>query len=434
MMKNKVVNNATWIIACRIVQALLGLVVSMLSARYLGPGNFGLINYASSIVAFVAPVMQLGLNNILVREYVNHPEDEGTIVGTTYVLTLISALACMTGVISFAFLVNSNETLTIVVCSLYSLKLIFQATELIQYWFQAKYLSKYVSIISLCAYAVVSAYKIFLLAAGKDVRWFAISNSIDFSLISLALFIIYKRLGGKKLSFSPAIAKRMLMAGRYYILSGLMVVIFAQTDKIMLKLMINETETGYYSAATACISMTSFVFSAIIDSMRPSILAGKLNSQEKYERNVVYLYSIIIYLALGFSLVETIFAPLIIRILYGSAYAPSVNILRIIVWYSTFGYYGGAKDVWILAEQKQKYLLTLNLSGAITNVFLNAMLIPRLGASGAAIASLLTQFFTNIVMGFVIKELRPNNVLMLKSINPRYLLELMEKAFGKKTN
>ena len=345
-MDNRVLKNAAWIIGCRIIQALLSLIISMFSARYLGPGNYGLINYAASIVAFAVPVMQLGFNNILVREFVHNPQKCGEILGTTYILTFISSLACIVGIMSFVFLVNGDEPITITVCFLYSLMLFFQASELIQYWFQSKYLSKYVSITSLVAYIVVSAYKIFLLITEKNVQWFAISNSIDYLLISIVLFIIYRHLGGERLSFSWNTAGKMLFSGKYYILSSLMVVIYAQTDKVMLKLMINEQETGYYSAATACISMSSFVFSAIIDSMRPSILERKIESRCAYEKGIIYLYNIIIYLALSLSLVLTIFAPLFIKILYGPSYEPSINILRIVVWYSAFGYYGGAKDIW----------------------------------------------------------------------------------------
>ena len=67
MNKNRVVKNASWIIGIQIVKSLLGLVISMLTARFLGPSNFGLINYAASIVAFVTPIMYLGLNGVFVQ-------------------------------------------------------------------------------------------------------------------------------------------------------------------------------------------------------------------------------------------------------------------------------------------------------------------------------------------------------------------------------
>ena len=53
---NKIIKNASWIIACRIAQAILSLVVSMVTARYLGPSDYGLITYANSIVAFIVPL------------------------------------------------------------------------------------------------------------------------------------------------------------------------------------------------------------------------------------------------------------------------------------------------------------------------------------------------------------------------------------------
>ena len=425
-MKNRIIKNASWIILCRIAQAILGLIISMLSARYLGPGNFGTINYASSVVAFVVPIMQLGVNSILVREIVNDPDNEGSTIGTSLIICLLSAVMCIVGVFAFASIANAGEIETIIVCSLYSITLIFQATEQIQYWFQAKYLSKYTSIVSLIVYVFISAYKIYLLASGKSIYWFAVSNALDYMCVSVSLLFIYKKVGGQKLQFNKSIAYRLISNGKYYILSGLMVVVFAQTDKIMLKIMISSSETGYYSAAVACVSMVSFVFSAIIDSFRPTILENKLDNNDKYEKSVIYLYSIIIYMAIALSLFETVFAPLIVNVIYGSQYANSIGILRIIVWYSTFAYYGGAKDVWILAEEKQNYLIILNLSGAIANVILNLILIPVMGAKGAAIASLTTQFFTNVVMGFVIKELRPNNYLMLKALNPLRLIEIFE--------
>ena len=164
---NKVAKNATWIIVCKIAQSVFALIINMLTARYLGPSNFGLITYAASLVAFVLPLMQLGFSNILVQEFVNNPEREGETLGSAVVLSGFSSLLCIVGVTAFAAIANPNEPDTIIVCLLYSVILIFQATDLIQYWFQAKYLSKYTSIISLAAYLIVSAYKIFLLIFGN---------------------------------------------------------------------------------------------------------------------------------------------------------------------------------------------------------------------------------------------------------------------------
>ena len=427
---NRVAKNAVWIIGGKVAQSVLALIINMLTARYLGPSNFGLITYASSLVAFVLPIMQLGFSNVLVQEIVNKPEREGKVLGTAIFLSLLSSICCIIGVTSFAFAVNPDETETIVVCLLYSFILIFQAIDHIEFWYQAKLLSKYSSIITLISYVAVSAYKVFLLVTAQSVYWFALSNALDYAFISIGGVILYRKLGGQRLSFSISIGKQMFSKGKHYILSSMMVTIFAQTDKIMIKMMMNESATGYYGAAVACAGMTSFVFAAIIDSFRPSVFEGQKVGEDVFSYRLTMLYSIIIYLSLAQSVVMSVMSKLIIFILYGEAYYPAVDALRIVVWYTTFSYMGSVRNIWILANEKQKYLWQVNLFGAVANVILNYILIPLIGINGAAVASLLTQFFTNVIVGYIIKPIRPNNKLIVESLKPHYLLDALKKMRG----
>jgi Na+-driven multidrug efflux pump len=80
-----------------------------------------------------------------------------------------------------------------------------------------------------------------------------------------------------------------------------------------------------------------------------------------------------------------------------------------------------------LAQEKQKYLWIINLTGAVANILLNFILIPIFGISGAAIASVLTQIIANVVIGFVLKSIRENNRLMLKSLNLSCILRVLKK-------
>ena len=249
----------------------------MLTARFLGPSNYGLINYAASVVAFFTPIMELGITNIIVHQLIEHNDREGDTLGTALALNLFSAVFCIAGIIAFSIVANYGETETVVVCALYSILLVFKAVEILQYWFQAHLFSKYSSIATLTAYIVVSAYKVFLLVTHKSVYWFAISYAIDNCVIAILLWVLYKRLGGQKLRFSKNTAKRLFSQGKYYIVSSMMVTIFAQTDKIMLKAMLGAESVGFYSAAVTCAGMTGFIVTAIIDSFRPVIFEGKRN-------------------------------------------------------------------------------------------------------------------------------------------------------------
>lgn len=426
-MNNRVIKNASWIIMCRVVQAVLGLIISMIMARYLGPSNFGLLNYANSIVTFVIPVMRLGIHGVLVQEFVTSKDQEGEILGTSITLSFISAIVCMIGVITFVSCANAGERDTIIVCALYSLTLIFQSFEMINYWFQAKLLAKYSSIIALIAYTVVSLYKIILLINRKSIFWFAVANTLDYLVIAAGLLIVYYRFGDQKLRFLKRRAKKLIGIGKYYILSDLLITVFAQTDRIMLKSMMGNQATGYYSAAVACAGMTQFVFAAIIDSMRPTIFESKKKSEELYKKNLARLFSVIIYLSLIQSVVMTLFAPLIVRILYGRQFIQAISALQIVVWYTTFSYLGSARNIWILAEGKQKHLWKINLFGALTNVLLNTLLIPPFGVNGAAIASLITQFATNFITGYIFTPIQGINQVILKGAEPMLFVDTVKK-------
>lgn len=421
-LNNKVVRNASWIVGCRIIQSFLNLIVGMLSARYLGPANYGLINYAASIVAFVVPLAGLGITNILVQELVNKPEKEGEILGTSITLSLISSFLCSILVVAFVFFANAGDTKTMVVCIIYNIGLIFQTLELMKYWYQSKLLSKYTAIVSLVAYITVALYKIILLIKNASVYYFAFANSVDYIVIVILLFFIYKKLGGNKFCFSKSLAKQMLNKGKYYIVSSMMVTIYAQTDKIMIKHMMGDTANGYYSAGITITTVTAFVFTAIIDSMRPVIFEAYKSSKSKFEQNLSYLYCIIIYMSLVQSLCMTIFSELIVSIMYGNSYLSASSVLQVAVWYCTFSYIGSVRNIWMLANNKQKYLWIINLSGALLNVVLNLIMIRLYGIIGAAIASFISQFFSNIVLGFVIRPLRGNTILMIRSLNPRCLI------------
>ena len=418
------VKNATWIIACKVAQSILQFIIGMISARYLGASNYGVINYAASVVAFVLPFMKLGFDAILVHELVESPEKEGEIMGTSLTLNIFSSLVCMLGVFGFISLANAGQTEKIIVCILYSISVFCAALEMMQYWFQYKLQSKYSSIVMLLAYLVVSAYKIFLLVTAKSVTWFAVSHAIEYGIIGASLIVIYIKKGGQRLSFSWQRAGKMLSKSKHYILASLMVVVIQNTDHVMLSFMDSDAATGIYSAAVTCMVVVQFVYIAIVDSFRPVILSEKkAGNIASYEKSVSRLYSIILYLMIAQCIVFFIFSNLIVKILYGEDYAESATVLRYLVFYYVFAGMGLVRNVWILAEGKQNYLWIINLSGALLNVALNAVLIPFMGANGAALASLATQFFANFILGFIIKPMRKNNELMLKGLNPKFLIK-----------
>lgn len=415
-MKSKEVKNAGWLIIGKIIQMGINFFVGILTARYLGPSNYGLINYAAAYVAFFFSVCTLGINSIVVKEFIDNPSKEGEILGTSLSLRGISSVFSAITIVAISFVLDSNEPITKIVVALYTISLVFQIFDMFNYWFQSRLQAKYTAIASLIAYSITAIYKIILLATNQPVTLFALSTSVDYISIALILFYFYKKEGGKKLSFSFKYGKSLLKKSYHFILPGLMIAVYGQTDKMMLKHMINEREIGYYATAVSLCSVWCFVLSAIIDSVNPSIMKSYQDNEKSFIKYNKMLYFIVFYVSIFVSLMFTIFGKLIIQILFGEAYLPTVAPLRIITWYTAFSYLGVARNAWIVCKDRQRYLKYLYFSSAVLNVILNILFIPKYGAVGAAIASLISQISTVIIVPFFIKDLKENSIMIVEAI------------------
>lgn len=425
--KNKVVKNAGWIIGGKVANRLLAFLVGILTARYLGPSNYGLINYSAAYTTFFASFCTLGINSIIVKNFVDHPKEEGTTIGTTLLLRAASSFLSAMMIVGIVSIVDRDEPATIVVVALSSIGMIFQIFDTLNYWFQTRLQSKYSAIASLVAYVAVSVYKILLLILGKSVEWFAVATALDYLVLAAFLLGAYFKNGGTGFHVSAAKARELLTSSSSFIISGLMVSIYASTDKLMLKQMLDEATVGHYALAASISSIWTFVLAAIIDSLYPGIVQSFSTNRLEYERKNRQLYAIVFFTAVIMSAAICLLAKPIVGILYGASYLPAVQPLRIIVWYTAFSYLGVARNAWMVCENRQKYLKYLYISAAIINVILNVLLIPQWGASGAAAASLITQMST-ILLPAVIRPLRPNAKLMMDAVLLRNVLPGRQKT------
>lgn len=426
MNTHAVARNAAWIIGCRLLHGLLQLVIGTLTARYLGPSDYGLIHFAAAVTAFAQPVMQLGLTDTLVPEYVESRHREGDILGTALGLNLLSGGLCAAGVTAFCILAAGRDRA--LVCALCSMSLIFQALELTQYRFQANLQSKFSAPAALLGYLAAGAYRIWLLATGKSAAWFALSHSLEFAVSGTFLLIQCRRTGLNRLRFSRKTAGALLERSHPYIPAALLVTCFQNVDHVLLTLLSGEGANGLYTCAVTCANLTTFVFYALVDSLRPVVLSCR-EEPAKFADAMAGLYGLMIWLGLGQSVVFTLLAKPVVLLLYGEAYAGAIRILRILVWNTAFSMMGAARNVWLLAREKHGLLWRINLLGAISSLGLNALLIPVLGPEGAAAASVLTQIITNFAAGWLMPGMEENQRLLLKGLNIRGLVAILGKIW-----
>lgn len=409
------VSNSIWIIGGQIFQMGLTLIIGMITARYLGPSNYGVIGYTASYVSFFNVICQLGFTSTIVKELLDHKENQGEILGTTIFFRVCTSLISSVILTALIYVLDDGDLLVVKVAFLQSLSLVFHSFDMIHYWYQSRLESSVSVKIQSMAYLVMAAYKILILATGKSVEWFAFSTTLEIAVVAISLLWVYRRSRGQKLTVSFAAGKNILKYSYHFILSGLMATIYSEMDKIMLGQMMSDTAVGYYTAAVKISTMWSFILMAFINSARPVIISSRSNSQEQYIKQLKRLYASIIWIGIVVAFCFTVGGKWLVYLMYGAEYMPATSTLQISAWQTMFAMLGSARGIWIVCENKGKYVKYYLGIGAVINIILNYMLIPVYGAGGAAVATLATQMFTAVFAPLIFKETRAYGKHVLES-------------------
>ena len=406
LFKSKFIHNTGWIVFAQIYQMLLSLVIGVISARYLGPSNYGTINYAASYISFFTIACALGLEGIVVKEMVDNRENEGVVLGSSIVMRLVAGFLSMIVVCVIVAAVNPGDKVLLVVAFLQSLILLFNSFHIIDSWYQSLLRSKVASIIKCIAYTGMSVYRIWLLITGKSVEWFAFATSLDALLIAIMFLFRYKKDGTSKLKFSITKSKQLLGLSYHLIISSLMAVIYNQMDRLMIGKMIDQTHVGYYAAASTICHMWLFIPQALANSARPLIMELKGKNEELYIRRIKQLTGVTFWLGVSFAILVTAFSHFIIDVLYGVDYAQARGPLLLIIWSTVFASLSYARAIWMISENKQKYTKQILVCGVVVNLGLNLIGIPLVGISGAAAATLVTEITCCLIAPLFFKETR----------------------------
>lgn len=413
---NKFVVNTSWMMGERTFQMVVSFVVGLMTARYLGPTNFGIINYVASFVAFATPICNLGLESIIVNKIINNPHKEREIIGTAIYMQFLASLISSIIIVLIITISNAADPIKMIVAGLQSLSLLFKSTESIEFWYQSRLKSKIPSIIKMVAYSIMTAYRIFLLVTSRSVEWFAFAITLDAIIITILYLFCYPRHSKNKFRINLTLGKDMLRESYHFILSGLMVVIYSQMDKVMIQAILGDRFVGLYSAAFTIATLWFLVPTAIIISARPIIMKLKTQNEDLYIKRLKQVYASIFWIGLVFCALFTVLSNDVMMLLYGTDYSDASSTLAIILWFGIFAQLGNARGIWIVCENKNKFVKRYLFIGLIINLALNSILIPTIGINGAALATVATQVTTSLIAPLFYRETRVQTAIMLKGI------------------
>lgn len=414
-----ILNNITWLFFDKFIRLGVGLLVGVWIARYLGPEQFGLMNYAIAFVALFASIANLGLNSIVVRDLVQDPASANTTMGTSFVLSVLggfSAFCLSLLAISHA---RPEDELVKFIVVLLSLLMVFKATDVVRYWFESQVQTKYVVWMENGIFLIFAAIKIGLIVAEAPLLAFIWALFAEGLLVATGLMIVYALQGGQVNAWKTQIsrAKNLIKDSWPLILSGLAIMIYMRIDQIMLGQMLDDESVGIYSAAVKISEVWYFIPMTIVASVFPSIIEAKKQNETLYYDRLQKLYDIMVLLALTVAILMTFLSDWVVTLLFGKAYLEAGTVLSVHIWAGIFVFLGVASGKWFLIEGLQRFTFYRTLFGAVVNVGLNMLMIPKFGVIGAAYATVISYAVAAMFSDLLQKETRPMFRMKLRAFN-----------------
>ncbi len=425
----KLLSNTSWLLLNQIFQMVISFCVGLLSTRYLGPSNYGSITYVNTYVSFFSSLCTMGMDTVVISKLVNYEERDGEVIVSAIFIRGIAAIISIFTLSAVIYVVDGNDTSLQIIAYILSFKLLLNAFTTVGYWYQYKLLSKKMVIIDMVTFVLGNAFRLWMLATEKNVFWFSSYATVLVLLNVLADVPVFLKDCKTRKFISKEMVKELLKDCFPYMISGIMVSLYSQVDIIMIKHMMNGTNyVGYYSVAYTICNLIAFIPQALSQSARPVLMELKKNNSPSYNTRVTQTLAIIIWLAIIYSLFITIFSNAVIYILYGESFAPSSGVLKVLVWSTLFENLTRIRDMWFIGENESKYVATLSFLGTITNVIVNAILIPVMGIYGAAIATIGTQLVVTVLLPAARKETRQYAIDVLDAL---FLKNIDLKSFAK---
>lgn len=401
--KKRVFTNVMWALSGKLINMMSVLFVGILVARYLGPEQYGLMNFVISYVALFTIISNFGLDNIEIRELSKHNEQKDSIIGTCLSLRFIFAtLAIIILLVTLIFL--GKDRFTTIMIITYSLTIYSGCFNVIRNYFTSIVKNEYVVKTEITRTFIGAVIKIVLLLLGMPLYAFVLASIFDTFLVASGYCISYRKFVGKmKLwYFKRDMVPFLLKESFPLVLSGAAVVIYQRIDQVMIGSMIDFESVGYFSTAGRFLEIVLFLPTILVQTVTPLLIRAKERSQLEFEHKSRQFVSIVTWFSIIVSFVVMLVAFPLIKYTFGNAYLPAVPVLQILVWKTVGMALSSSGGQLIIMDGIQKWAFIKNLLACFVCIGFNLLLIPKYGIVGSAYVTIITLLFAGCFANILI--------------------------------
>lgn len=393
------VKNSLYNVAYKLLNVIFPLVSATYIARVIFAKGVGEVSYAQNIVSYFTTIAALGIPNYGIREIAKvrkNKEETDKVFFELFSINTVSTTICIWAylvLIHFVAVLNSNIKMyyavgLLLVFNYINVDWFYQGNEEYAYIVKRSFVIKLISLMAMfifvrnegdaISYALISS----LATGGNNV----------FNIINLKKYKLKVNLD--KLNVKRHLKPIFIMLG-----SVVAVELYTMLDTTMIGTLCDSSSVGYYTNSMKLIKLLITVITAIGGVLLPRLsqyyAEGKLNECQVVV-NKVFRAMLFLFVPCEIGIILT--AHLIMPVMFGDSFIPAVSTLKIAaLLICTLGFSNLFGTQILLTFGEEKKLLCCTVIGAVSNIIMNALLIPLYQQNGAAVASVISEILVTLM-------------------------------------
>lgn len=401
-MHNTLTKNIIYKILHQIILFIFPLILTPYISRVLGAKSLGVYSFYYSISIYFSYLAMLGINiygNRAIAQVKENVLKVKKVFTNIYVLQFIASIISILLYLIF-ILISKNKIISIIMI-MNILTSLFNINWL--YFGQEKF--KPVIFTQLIIKTLITILIFIFVKNENSLIIYSIlkcSSDLIFNIILFVFSIKYIKLN----NISKTSIKNNLKPCLLLFIPAIATTIYQQTDKVMIGILVNKTEVGYYECASKLITITLGLVSAVLTVISPkmsNLISRKKDDDSKkiFNNSINYILCLATAISFGIISISKEFVPLF----FGSSYKSSINLtigLAVSLLFVSFS--NSLKLLYLIPKEKDKIYTNSVICGTILNILLNYILISKYNAMGAVISTVITELFVLIYQILKIKN------------------------------
>jgi O-antigen/teichoic acid export membrane protein len=388
----------------------VGLAMRLWVPRYLGPDQFGVLNFADAFAATFFIALNLGIDVYIRTEVAVRPQRASDFFAGVFVLRVFLTSVVL-AVMSLVLIVMHRPPTVRWLAVLFGVAQFFVTNNSsLSALLQAKGTVGGMSILSVVSKVGWAGGLVAAIATRAGLWAFALALLVSEALESAVLYVLAHCHLGLRFRVGIAATLSTLAFGFPFCVKFVAQTAYQKLDVTLLALFARDQEIGWYGAASTLAGIAMMVSPLIIWVLTPMAARALARSEtELYAmsgRSLENILAVAMPVALGLGLGADVWIPF----LFGHAFAPATNSLRFLALGCLFTYFNIVCSLILTLLNRGWALTAVALFGLAVDVALNFLFIPgglRLlgdggGGAGSAAASVVAEAADGVVLVFLV--------------------------------